>query len=284
MRIPFFLSLSVPLPRSILRAAEFIRDSNPEQVALFWDTHLRRLDGLLEASRDTQSAWTLLVPVQTAPAAGKLQLPALMALADQCGIGGSVWLQQFLFGFPLIGRLAQPRFYPTELKDARKRAEPVSKSLKTTASRFADRAKKSGFGNAKALWGEALEQCDKGRLNRPFPLCTERAHMCSLIRSLTLLSALAWSKAQSLELAMICGIPAPVFPALSKPLLILLVGTTSRSFQTSLTTSRGIGNSSKLIMKPHINSFRWIIPMRSLRWWLCALRATINGTASSAAP
>ena len=171
---PFFLPLSVPLPGSILQAAEFIRDSNPEHVALFWEAHLNRLGGVVEASRATHLAWANMIPEQTAPSAGKLQLPALMSLAVQCGIGGSFWLQKFLFGFPLIGRLAQPRCYPTKPKEARRRAEPISKALKSSDKRFSERARNSGFKNAKALWAEALEQCDKGWLNRPFPLCAEK--------------------------------------------------------------------------------------------------------------
>ena len=174
LRNPFFLSLIVPLPRSILKAAEFSRDSNPELVALFWDAQLRRLDGLLLGSQWISEAWIKLIPDYTAPAAGALQLPAIMALAAQCGLGGTVWLQQFLFGFPLVGRLSQPRRYQTKLKENLKRDGPISKALKKTASCFADRAKNYGRKNAKALWNEALEQCEKGWMGRPFPLCAKQ--------------------------------------------------------------------------------------------------------------
>ena len=184
---PFFLSLSVPLPGSSRRTAEFIRDSNPEQVALFWDTQLSRLGGLIEASSVAQSEWLNFTPSQTAPAAGKLQLPALMALSAQCGLGGSIWLQQFLYGSPSIGRLAQPRCYPSKPNEVRKREDPIPKALKSSANRFSDMARKSGFKNAKAFWAEALDQCDKGWMSRPFPLCSERARARFPIRSLKLL-------------------------------------------------------------------------------------------------
>merc|ERR1712112_644887 len=96
-----------------------------------------------------------------------------MSLALQCDCGGSAWLQQFLFGSPLVGRLSQSHCYPTKLEEASKNPVPIPKLFNTNASRFRDRASKSGFKNANALWSEALEQCEKGWLTRPFPLCSK---------------------------------------------------------------------------------------------------------------
>ena len=170
---PFFLSLSVPLPSSITEAATFLMNSPTELILSFWEDQLTALDKLVSDSAETEKAWATLIPSQTAPATGKIHLPALMSLAIQCGTGGTSWLQQFLFGFPIVGRLAQPRCYPLKLKESLKKPEPPSKLLNSTSCRFTERAKKSGFKNAKALWDEAIEQCDKGWLNRPFPLCSE---------------------------------------------------------------------------------------------------------------
>ena len=173
IKSPFFLSLSTPLPKALADAARFVRDSDPELIALFWDDQLDRLDDLVRDSSQTHHDWLTCIPPQTRPAAGKIQLPALMALASQCGIGGSIWLQQFLFGFPLVGRLAQPRCFPPHPRELAKKTDPVSKALRSSSDRFEERACKSGFKNAKALWNEAMEQCDKGWLNRPFPLSQE---------------------------------------------------------------------------------------------------------------
>ena len=169
---PFFLSLSVPLPASITNAATFIRDSPPGLILNFWDSQLTALDNLISDSPETEKAWTSLIPPETAPAAGRVRLAALMSLAIQGQVGGTIWLQQFLFGFPLVGRLAQPRCYPFKLKDSLNKAEPLSKIRNTNNSRFSDRARKSGYKNAKALWSEAMGRCEKGWLNLPFPLCS----------------------------------------------------------------------------------------------------------------
>ena len=170
---PFFLSLSVPLPASIIKAATFLKDSPPELILSFWDEQLKRLDKLVGDSSKLEGEWKTTIPPETAPATGKLHLPALMSLAVQCQTGGTRWLQQFLYGFPLVGRLGQPRCYPFKPKESLKKAESTSKLFNSTQSRFADRACKSGFKNAKALWDEALDQCKKGWLNHPFPLSTD---------------------------------------------------------------------------------------------------------------
>ena len=111
-------------------------------------------------------------PPETAPVAGRLKFAPPILLADQCGLGGSVWFQQFIFGFPLVGRLSQKYCYPAKLKGSLEKAEPLHKIPNACASRFADRANKSGHKNAQVLWGEALSQCEKRWLNRPFPLCS----------------------------------------------------------------------------------------------------------------
>ena len=47
---PFFLSLSTPLPDSILSAVRFIRDCGPALIRAFWDDQLSKLDDLAGAS------------------------------------------------------------------------------------------------------------------------------------------------------------------------------------------------------------------------------------------
>ena len=130
---------------------------------------------LISESGETEAKWVSLIPPEIARSAGNLKLAALMSLATQCQLGGSVWLQRFLSGFPLVGRLAQPRCYPVKPKEVPKRPEPTSKLFNTNTSRFADRACKSGFKNATDLWAEALCQCEKGWLTQPFPLCASNS-------------------------------------------------------------------------------------------------------------
>ena len=171
---PFFLSLSAPLPESIVRAAKFNRDSDPGQVAHFWDMQLLSMGDIIAPAMEVEQRWRSLIPPETAAAIGKIRIARLILLADQCGIGGASRPQQFIFGPPLVGMLSRRRCFPTNLKEGRKKAEPIRKIMKTSASRFADRANKAGHENAKALRGEDLAQREKGWANRPFRLSLDR--------------------------------------------------------------------------------------------------------------
>lgn len=101
---PFFLSLETPLPASTARAAVFLRGSPANSVLSFWGAQIRKLGELIRATSKLQHSWGELIPPATRPAAGKLQLVALDHLAHACGLGGSAWLTQFMFGFPPDGK------------------------------------------------------------------------------------------------------------------------------------------------------------------------------------
>ena len=45
--------------------------------------------------------------------------------------------------------------------------------MRSSGTRFEDRASKSGFENAQALWGEAKTKQEKGWLRPPFPITLE---------------------------------------------------------------------------------------------------------------
>ena len=82
-------------------------------------------------------------------------------------------MQEFLFGFGLIGTLSQRHSYPASAKMARKKPLSQEKLFDANASRFSDRSRKSGRKNAQKLWEEALSQQKEGWLTTHFPLSTE---------------------------------------------------------------------------------------------------------------
>ena len=170
---PCFLSLRTPLPASIKAAALFMRESLPNAILSFWNTQLNNLDAP-PPCLDAQNSWNNLIPSELVPAAGNLQLAALTLLAHEHGLGGASWLQQFIFGLPLVGRLSKLHCFPRKDKERAKKAEKPSKIPKSTLARFADRARKSGTTNATHLWDEAIEQVNKGWINPPSPLSTEQ--------------------------------------------------------------------------------------------------------------
>ena len=178
LRRPFFLPLSAPLPRPISDASSFIRGSHPEQIAHFWDSQLISLDRLIADSSEVEKAWAELIPSETAPAACNIRLAALMSLANQCQVGGAVWIRRFLFGSPLVGRLTQPRCYPIKLKASLKKEEPIHKLRNTNESRFSDMARKPDLKTPNLYgmrpWSSALRagvtslsRCVRVKLLRP---------------------------------------------------------------------------------------------------------------------
>ena len=90
-------------------------------------------------------------------------------------MGGSSWIMQFLFGFPLTGRLSQRGCLPVRTKETSKTPEKLGKISRSAQTRFADRASKSGFKNCQLLWNEAHLQIEKGRLHPPFPLSLDES-------------------------------------------------------------------------------------------------------------
>ena len=95
-------------------------------------------------------------------------------------MGGSAWLQQFIYGFQLVGNLSQGHTFPISDKVRGPKPKPLSEILQTNSRRFTGRAQKSGFKNAKLLWAEAMEQRQKGWLASP-SLLTSRGDPFALL-------------------------------------------------------------------------------------------------------
>ena len=89
-------------------------------------------------------------------------------LAEQFGIGGARWLDQFAFGFPITGMMSQKGVYTPE--EPKNTAINPAVLFQTAATRFRERAAKSGHKNASQLWEEANQLVTKGWLNPPVEL------------------------------------------------------------------------------------------------------------------
>ena len=156
-----------------MKALDLMAHTPSTRISSFWEEQLSRLENLVKDSSETQQRWNNLIPVEIKPAAGKLQLPALMSLMLQNNLGGSRWLQQFLFGFRLTGTLSQKHVFPQKDKLLGKKPRELAKIAKTNEARYTDRASKAGYKNAPKLWAEAMEQSKAGWLTEPFALSTK---------------------------------------------------------------------------------------------------------------
>ena len=169
---PFFLALETPLPPALSKALDWVASSPTTDVLNFWDNQLQAVAQLAKDSLPIDLRWNRLIPSPIKQATGQLRLAPLRDLASQFNLGGGEWLTQFLFGFPLIGKLCQRFTFPTCEKANRKKLICTSKIKNSSGRRFRERASKSGFKNATPLWDEATLQVDKGWLTAPFPLAS----------------------------------------------------------------------------------------------------------------
>ena len=159
---PFFLSLDTPLPDSRNEARNFATSAPESEVLRFWDTQLSRMYPMEQDAISSDTECDLLIPDELKPAAGKLRLAPLMSLMYEHNLGGTAWLDQFIFGFKLTRALSQQRAFPPSDHMLKKKPKPLHIIAQSDADRFKERAAKSGYKNAESHRQESLDQQEKG--------------------------------------------------------------------------------------------------------------------------
>ena len=122
---------------------------------MVWKQQLARLRKLVRASKPLQAVWYSHTPPDCAYSTGDVNSVALTHLMDQWGIGGQRWLEQFVFGFDIVGTYSQSDLYPISKK---KFAPPLDADAiwPEASERFRARARASGFKHDDRLWAEEL--------------------------------------------------------------------------------------------------------------------------------
>ena len=85
-------------------------------------------------------------------------------------MGGSVWIEQFIRGFPMIGEVGEPGVYD----ECSPKSRPLSRDelFETAKDRWVS-DKTSNEPHRSKLWNEALSQTEKGWLAGPHPYSSE---------------------------------------------------------------------------------------------------------------
>ena len=96
-----------PLPAETWAAAAYIRDTPPATIIKVWEAQPAALDELAHGCKLAQSKWNACIPEEIPTSSGKFQTAARKQLMNQLGMGGSVRLGQFAFGFPIAGPMSQ---------------------------------------------------------------------------------------------------------------------------------------------------------------------------------
>ena len=164
----FLLAHAIPLPRETKRAADFVSDSNPRDIASFWEPQLANVEALVSpmAAHQKRCGEAILPPIM--PSDAEVRTMSIRHLSAQCGIGGARWQDQFAVGFPITWILSQKGVSP--LTNPEETAMGHALLFRTAAARCRERATKSGMGNASLLRSDALEKVEKGRMCPPAEL------------------------------------------------------------------------------------------------------------------
>ena len=164
--LEFPLAKDIKLPEDLELALDFHTNTPSGQLRSFWAAQAARLASLAKRAEPTQAAWDALIPPTISYAAKGVRPAVLAPLLLSQGMGGANWLAQFVFGFPIVGELAQEGVFPQTTK---KLPPPITPdSLFTDAtSRFIERSRHSASKNDAALWKEAVAQVERGWLGPP---------------------------------------------------------------------------------------------------------------------
>ena len=164
----FLLARSIPLPDEVNESLSFIANTKPSHLRTFWNHQLKRVAHWVDLTNGIQRIWDCSTSPSIRSATGKLKSVAISALLDNFDLGGSAWMSQFTFGFPLVGDLSQEGVYPRDPSLAP--APPLDGIWTSSKQRFLTRSRASGFLNAETLWNEAMDQVKKGWLAEPLPI------------------------------------------------------------------------------------------------------------------
>ena len=162
----FPMSDPTPLPIDLRNALYFNRDNSMGKIAEFRSSQLKKLRVIADECRDETEERFQFAPDPIKSSQGKPHIALLAHLARFTRMRGTNWLMQFATGFPITGRLSQSGVFPIVNAPTQEILHP-DQLFETKAARFKARAPRANSRSSQTLWGEALEQVQKGRLYPP---------------------------------------------------------------------------------------------------------------------
>ena len=112
----FHLSDPAPLPPEILDSVSFLLPHSGDEIRRIRRAQLRRLKALVRAAEPMHAERYSQTPTDSTSSTGDVNIAALTHLMDQWGLGGQLWLMQFVFGFDIAGAFSQSDLYPIPKK------------------------------------------------------------------------------------------------------------------------------------------------------------------------
>ena len=97
-----------------------------------------------------------------------MSVVGISAMAHQLNLGWAKWMNQFAFGFPLVGEISQEFSY--RRGDSLHSPPGADDFWRGSESRFPMRARASGHVYSEALWDDACDQVNAGWLDPTLPI------------------------------------------------------------------------------------------------------------------
>ena len=163
LQLKFPMSQEIPTPTELADAVDFIRETDEKLITSFWKHQISMLKKMADSFQHSTEEWYHCVPPQLKNLPSRLHLVLIAHILQFLGRGGTRRLQQYIFGPPLIGRVAYPGVFPEKEPEI---TSPIPEAdiRKGASERFASRAKHR-VPLTDELWKEALDQVKAGRLD-----------------------------------------------------------------------------------------------------------------------
>ena len=160
-----------PIPLTVRRSINLLASNSHDDIRQFWDRQICLLRRLVEERKSRSDSWYSRAPPELKNSHRRFPLDIWATLMGLFELGGSKWLDQFVFGFSISGELSQRFAFPPS---AVKLPAQLSRGevFLSAPARFQKRCKRAPP-MAAELWEEALEQVRAGWLEPPRSLSTE---------------------------------------------------------------------------------------------------------------
>ena len=110
----FFLANAIPLPGEVDESLAFIAGAPPAKIHPFWNSQLTKVADYANYTMGIQKIWGNAAPPEIRSDTRRMQSISISALLDNYGPGGSNWMAQFAYGFPVVGDISQDGVYPRD--------------------------------------------------------------------------------------------------------------------------------------------------------------------------
>ena len=167
LQLKFPMSHGISLLAELADALEFISATEEKLITSFWKLQISMLRRTDESYQHSTEEWYSFTPPQLGNLSSKMHLVLVAHILQLLGCGGASWMQQYISGAPMVGRISYPDVFPEkepkvtnpiQVADIRMGAADRFASRAKHRGPFADELRKEALGQVKAGWPDTHRQ------------------------------------------------------------------------------------------------------------------------------